>query len=306
MSLLALLAASWLGFSGLPLDREPNDTIETAHPVVRTHRGMPGLLAERRAGPAVVIPGRLTPGDVDFFRFGVRAGQVLTVAVEEPGRGAFADPLVGVFGPGSDAPVATNDDGGPGFLSRLSLVAEHTGTWTVGVTGFGDDDFDGEGHAETLDYRLVISVVRDPAWHDEGERGGRNDTARGAKWLFPRLFPPGFFGRAAVVSGSLEPGDVDQFRVLLLHGTELSASLFDLEGGRFNDAVVRVERGVAVLAEDDDAGPGFLANLAFRAPLRGLRAYRVVVTGFDPDPKDDDPHREDFAYQLVLSVARPR
>jgi hypothetical protein len=248
-----------------------------------------------------VVRGKLVPGEVDFHRFDLRADEVVTVSVRDPGQGEFADPLVGIFGPGDAEPVAVNDDGGPGFLSRLALRADRTGTWTVALTGFGDSDFDGSGHGESFAYQLLVAVVADPARHEEADR-------RGAGWaepLFPgaRRFLP---WRAAVVTGSLEPGDVDRFSVHLRHGAVLTASLFDEAAGEFNDSVLRlVGADGRRLAENDDGGPGFLSNLAVRALKHGRGRFLVEITGFDPDASDGTPHPESFDYQLVISVEPP-
>jgi hypothetical protein len=255
------------------------------------------FLSERFGRSGVVIEGRLTPGDVDRFSFRLRAGEVLTASLQEGGAGEFHDPVLAVFGPGDTTPVARSDDGGPGFLPRLALRADRDGVWQVALSGFGDADFDGSGHEERLRYRLVLAAQSDPPHRTESEG---NDSIRRAD----RVRLP--FG-ASLVSGRLVRGDVDVYEVWLDRRSTLTASLFDAEAGAFHDAVLRLrDRDGALLAEDDDGGPGFLPNLAFEPPRagRGFRPFPVYVEirGFDPDPADDRPHPEDFTYDLVVSV----
>lgn len=299
--ILTLLPARGWAFG---FDHEPNDSLATATSLVAGRHRVPGLLSERRLGPGVLVRGRLEPGDVDFYRFGLRAGEVLTVAVRAEDAGAFNDPQIAIFGPDQDEPTLVNDDGGPRLLPRLSLIAEDGGTWSVAVTGFGDDDFDGTGHEEQFEYVLEIAAVRDPAWRNEAEHGGSNDSAEGAQPVFRgiRSWLP---RRAAVISGSLEPGDVDQFAVRVWPGATVSASLYDLEGGAFNDSVLRLEKVDRVLAENDDGGPRLLSNIAAQADGRGRQHLRVVVTGFDYDGEDELSHAESFDYTLVIGVEPP-
>jgi hypothetical protein len=255
------------------------------------------FLSERSGRSGVVLHGRLSPGDVDRFSFRLRAGEILSASLLDGEDGEFHDPVLGVFGPGDSTPAARSDDGGPGFLPRLALRADRDGLWTVAVTGFGDADFDGSGHEERLRYRLVVAAQGDPPQRSEHEG---NDTAQDADRV--RLV----FG-AAAISGRIERGDVDVFEVWLLGRSTLTASVYDAESGAFHDAVLRLrDRSGALLAENDDGGPGFLSNLSFEPP-RGSRGFRpfpvyLELSGFDPDPKDDRPHPEDFRYEFVVSV----
>lgn len=257
------------------------------------------FLGERFGRSGVVLTGRLVPGDADRFFFRLREGEILTAALLDGENGEFHDPVLAVFGPGDDAPVARSDDGGPGFLPRLALRADRAGVWKVVVTGFGDADFDGSGHEERLRYELVLAAQGDPPHRTESEG---NDGAAQADRL--RLH----FG-AAAVSGRLERGDVDVYELWLDRRAKLTASVFDLEAGAFHDAVLRLrDRSGTLLAENDDGGPGFLPNLSFEPP-RGSRGWRpfpvyLEVRGFDPDPADARPHPEDFAYELVVSLDR--
>ena len=257
--------------------------------------GAPGF--ERAGRHGVVIAGTLAPAAVTRHGVRLREGELLTVSLQDADGGELADPLLGVFAPSDPGePVAADDDGGPGFLPRLALRAAESGLFTIAVSGFGDDDFDGSGHREQVAYRLVVAIESDPALLVEGERGRPLDTLplrRGA----------------ALVSGSLTPGDVDAFELSLDAGASLTASIFEPDGGEFHDPVLRlVDDAGRVLAANDDGGPGFLANLAFETPATGRArrpvTLRVEVDGFDPDGEGPLAHAEDFSYQLVISIDR--
>jgi len=248
----------------------------------------------------VVLEGRLRPGDVDRYALRLRRGDVLTVSLHEQDAGEFHDPVLGVFAPSDrEKPVAQSDDDGPGFLPRLAVRAEESGTWVVAVTGFGDDDFDGEGHAERFRYELVVaSQGQRPALVEREGREG-NDSLDDADALRLRR-------GVAILEGDLAPGDVDVFELWVDPRDTLTASVFDESGGEFHDSVLRLrDRKGRELARSDDGGPGFLSNLDYaQRKSRGDRAVKVFVelTGFDGDPDDARPHPEDFGYQLVISV----
>jgi hypothetical protein len=222
----------------------------------------------------------------------LREGELLTAALRDREGGEFHDPLLGVRAPSGGAPIAADDDGGPGFLPRLALRAEETGWFTVLVTGFGDTDFDGSGHVETLRYRLVVAIEQDPP--RVVERESSVDALRLRQG-------------ATLVSGRLEPGDTDAFELWLDPGATLTVSVFENGRGEFHDPVLRLfdARG-QLLAQNDDGGPGFLANLAYEAKptARGWRPtpIRLELAGFDPDGPGAATPSEDFPYQLVISI----
>ena len=255
---------------------------------------------ERFGGSGRVIAGELVPGEARRHRVYLREGELLTASLRDMQGGELHDPLLGVFAPSSAArPAAADDDGGPGFLPRLALRAGESGWFTLVVTGFGDADFDGSGHRESLRYRLVVAIEADPPRVVERETGPGRSGA-GADALRLRR-------GALVVSGRLTPGDADVFELWLDPDAELTASVFESGRGEFHDPVLRLfdERG-RLLAQNDDGGPGFLATLAFeaRAAGRGSRPIpvRLELAGFDPDGAGAAPHVEDFSYQLVVSI----
>lgn len=282
-------------------ESEPNDSLASATPLAATRTGAPDFLDGR--GPAgAVAHGRLDPGDVDFFSFAARAGDLITASVVEPARGEFHDAVLAVFGPGDTEAVAQDDDGGPGFLPRLAVRADRTGTWTLAVAGFGDTELEGDDHEQRFDYRLVAAVTSDPGLAESDLRGGNDAPSR------PDLALLGRAGRgtrgAVIVTGDLARGDVDHFAVPVARGAVLTASLFDEASGERNDSQLRIlDRRGRLLDENDDGGPGFLSNVVTDGePLSPF--VIVAVDGFDPDPGDAKPHEETFRYRLVVSWER--
>lgn len=265
---------------------EPNDSAATA---TQLDPGDAGVVAR----------GALTPGDVDWYALPLRAGEVLTVSLEEDGDGAFHDAVLGVFRPGEERPAAADDDGGPGFLPRLAVPVDVDGLWHVAVGGFGDAALDGGDHEERFAYRLVLGVVADPPLQVDPDEAGIGDDEAS-----PQLEADLLARGVAVLVGRLVPGDVDRFRLPLTDGAVLTASVFDDARGAFHDAVLRVDsEGGDRLAEDDDAGPGFLPNLVLRSGREGEGV--LSLTGFDDDPDDGLPHEQRFVYRLVLSLETP-
>jgi len=239
--------------------------------------------------------GRITPGGVDIFALEAPADSVLLVSVHTNDAGEFEDPVLGVFAPGEDTPRWSDDDGGPGFLSRIAVPLDQSGGWRIAVSGSGDERFDGSTHEERFDYRLDVAVVADLNRIDEGE--GQNDGP-----LAPtKLFTPSAATAIAVIAGELTPGGVDHFR--LPGGRQLlAASLFDDAGGEFNDSLLQLlDREAALSAANDDGGPRFLSNLTGAFPR--CSGEILAVRGFDTDPDDGQTHREDLAYHLVVTTA---
>lgn len=282
-SLVAALSGAPARAAGFGVERHPKAKV----PLVR--------LLPAGAGRAALRSGALRPGDVDTFAVWASAGSLLAVAVRTKDAGELDDPILGVRGPGDDAFRLLSDDGGPGFLPRAALAVDRSGVWQIAVSGFGDDDFEGD-HEERLWYRIELALIPRPDRVWDGEP--YNDSAAHA----PALRRWRGYGPTTIVTGRLTPGDTDYFRI---PGAKVvAASLYDGEGGEFNDSVLRLRVGGEERARDDDGGPIFLSNL--RASGAGCGTAVLAVEGFDPDPDDDALHREDFVYHLVVTTTRSR
>ena len=98
---------------------------------------------------------QIQPGGADFFKFRVKAGDILALEVV---RGAF-DSLLGVFDADTGEFLAGDDDGGGGLLSRLLLIANVDLNLAVAVSSFPDVGFTGAG-AESGRYVLVVNTYQ--------------------------------------------------------------------------------------------------------------------------------------------------
>lgn len=107
--------------------------------------------------------------DPDFYAITVGANQVITLTVAAPEGPDFNnDPVVGLFG--SDGSLLiSDDDGGPGFDSKLEYTLSAAGQYFVAVSGYADFDFDGIGDFDPNDapstnwlYHLQISAAPAP------------------------------------------------------------------------------------------------------------------------------------------------
>ena len=293
-----LAAIGFLALFSLPFqvcEQEPNDTLETATPLESKH----GPLAGERRGNGVLAVGHLRPGDVDHYRFRVRQGEVVTAALRDETGGERADGVMALFGPGGGDPLAKVDDVATSLAPRLALVAEESGDYTLAVSGFGDEDLNGD-HEQRFAYRLAVAVAKAQPELRESDVGGRNDDPRHPDLAFlkdARLLPRG----AAVLTGELEPGDVDHFLIPAVPGAVVTAAVYDLEGGEANDSVLRLLDGDGeVLIENDDAGPGFLSRIVHSVDRPGRLV--LAIDGFDDTPDDGAPHEQAFRYWLVVAV----
>lgn len=257
-----------------------------------------------------VVTGDLTEGDVDFFALNLTAGQLLLVGLFDDSRGEHNDTRLGVFfeplsqNDPSVPPVAVDDDGGPGFLSRLAVPITQTGIWKVGVTGFRDTLFQGahlEGRDGPVHYQLILSVATNPAARAESQT---NNTPAQADSL-----PTG----GAVLQAHLQPTDVDFFALNVADADRLTVSLFDLQAGVFNSARGEVNdtriqlfdsNGLPVSGGDnDDGGPGFLSNVAVTVPPGAGGHWTVGVTGYRDFGFTGAHLAGPFDYELIVATS---
>jgi hypothetical protein len=98
----------------------------------------------------------LPAGDLDFYRFRARAGEVL---VAETGLGTVADTVLGLWGPRGEL-LAVNDDYSPHrTVSRLVVTVPADGEYTLGVATAPDAGFTGAGPGEGR-YVLTVRTYR--------------------------------------------------------------------------------------------------------------------------------------------------
>jgi hypothetical protein len=124
---------------------EPNDSLPVTGPMTTSARGHGG------GRPLVTLPfsthdrfSSIAPGDVDFYRFRAKAGDIIAI---ETLPGTPMDTLIGLFDDAGNLLVLDDDGGvgGVGGLSRLLVRLPADLTLTVGVTTYPDFGFTGNG-----------------------------------------------------------------------------------------------------------------------------------------------------------------
>lgn len=147
-ALVAVPAASMAQY----FETEANDTFATGNFFSR------GLFPP---DGAIAIDGHISPGDIDFFRVDLFAGDwvSLFVATRDP---STEDTVLGIFAP--DGSLYDFNDDAFGFNSAWTGTIPVDGVWGFAVTGFPDFDFVGR-HEQEWDYKLTIGLnpVPEPA-----------------------------------------------------------------------------------------------------------------------------------------------
>jgi hypothetical protein len=94
-------------------------------------------------------------GDVDFYRFTARQGDVIVAEI----LSSQLDTVLGIYDRRTGERLAVDDDSGPGPLSRITFTVPADGEYAVAVSTFPDFDFVG---ASTGIGRYVLSVGPPP------------------------------------------------------------------------------------------------------------------------------------------------
>lgn len=129
---------------------EPNDSLATARRVSLPF-STDGLRSFSEIDPA--------GGDIDYYRFSAKAGDILAIEVVRAQLGVF-DGLIGLFNADNGQLLAVDDDGGFGGLGGLSRLLVQVGAdlnLAVAVTTYPDVGFTGAGGPGG---RYVLTVNR--------------------------------------------------------------------------------------------------------------------------------------------------
>ena len=199
-------------------------------------------------------------GDIDYFRFTAKEGQLYQIDVA---LGTLDDSIVDLFD--SDGSfLDSNDDYGDTFASRLFWEAPSSGERYVAVEGYG-----------TGTYTLTVSLITDDHANSEGRA---TEIRVGAD--------------VRGVVGSQD--DIDYFRFRALRGQiyQIDVALGTLDRSRL---YLRDADGSFLGSHHDDGGP-FAAGLYWEAPSSGERYVAVeglfdigtyILTVSLADPIDD-------------------
>ncbi len=219
---------SSFGRTTVPEGAEPNDNLGTPTPI---NCGEIGLGNLQQAG------------DTDWWGpITVPAGGMALAAEVDPplsGTSELYDSVMDIVDPGGVV-FATDDDGGPRYLSRVAASLP-AGTYYVVVRGYNN--------AETGDYALSVDCSSPwPAFTEAPEQNGSPFTTPAGT---PTVIPCG-----SVVTGNLAVvGDQDWYRVVLPRGGLLYATTDADPNATQNvgDTVVYLRDGAGnELANNDD------------------------------------------------------
>jgi hypothetical protein len=94
-------------------------------------------------------------GDVDFYRFTARRGQVIVAEI----LSSQLDTVLGIYDRRTGEQLAVDDDSGPGPLSKITFTVPRDGEYAVAVSTFPDFDFEG---VSTGTGRYVLRVAPAP------------------------------------------------------------------------------------------------------------------------------------------------
>jgi len=268
---IALTGTAWAVDEG-----EPNHPIQTAQPLIIPASGsvtVKGALGSR-------LPSEPLVADVDFYSFKGKAGDVVTIDIDDGMKSDSSrrsvDTWIGIFAPGSDfVRKALNDDVARSqgldegstslFDSRIDkLKLDKDGTWTVGVSstkrplGTGGillgTALSGAANGE---YTLTISGVTPSVLHinievkpGSGEFAPVNPKAKGT--IPVALLSSAEFNALEV---KIDP------KTLTFGSTGIEQSLRrcgkegeDVNGDGLLDLVCHFDNQLAKFAEDEDVG----------------------------------------------------
>jgi hypothetical protein len=234
----------------------------------------PGAAAEIR--PGETREGRLEAGDLtgrrgleDRWTFTARAGQLARVDVVS----SFDNYAVLLY---NGMAVDSNDDGGDGTNARLMTVLPGAGTYTVVVSGYSASTSGGR-------YTIALQLTEAPAGAGRVER-----LTVGQR-----------------VSGRLEAGDRPRSGggyedLWEFDGRAGQDVMIEMHSSDFDSYLELRDESGAVLAENDDGGPGNDALIISHLPRAGR--YRIVARSYGE-------RQATGLYDLALSnagdVARP-
>jgi hypothetical protein len=145
----AMLAATGACLAQTIVDTEPNNTIATASLIVRT----PGYFS------GVGIGALNYAGDVDFYSIQVTNTELLTAAITPLMNGNTSPEIeAGIFDQSGDLLSLDTGSSGNGFQAIVSYAPTVSGTYYIGVTGSGDDQFIGD-HTQQGPYQIVVGIT---------------------------------------------------------------------------------------------------------------------------------------------------
>ena len=249
-----------------PAPFEPNDTLATA-----TEALVGG--ANEQVFSGVIGDGAQGSRDVDLFSMVLVAGQTVDVEVVAQVSGSDLDSYLRLFN-SAGVQLASNDDAGGSFDSSLAYTANATGTYYVGVSGYGNSLYapatgSGTVAGSTGDYVVAFSRTAAPL--------EPNDSLAQAITVVPSAGTASF--EAIVGDGAYGSRDVHLFAVDLVASQELTLTIVAAAAGSSLDSYLRLFDATGQqLAANDDASGSMDSSLFYVAATAGR--FFIGVSGY--------------------------
>jgi hypothetical protein len=249
-----------------PAPGEPNDTLAAATVGLAAGVGQSSF-------SGVVGDGANAARDVDLFAVALAAGDSVEAAVRAAATGSSLDSFLRIFNAAGQQ-LAFNDDASNSLDSQLVFSATVTGTYYVGVSGYGNSAYSpvtgsGTTAGSTGPYEVTFRRSSPPL--------EPNDSLAQATVVTPVAGAARF--DAAVGDGAYGSGDVDLFRVSLAAGQQLTADIAARTAGSSLDSYLRLfDANGRELAGNDDFGGSLDSFLTYTAAATGT--FFVGVSGY--------------------------
>ena len=249
-----------------PAPGEPNDTLAAATVGLANGIG-------QAAFSGVVGDGANADRDVDLFSIPLVAGESLEATIRAAATGSSLDSFLRVFNAAGQQ-LAFNDDASGSLDSQVVFSAAATGTYYVGVSGYGNSAYTpatggGTAAGSTGPYEVTFRRSLPPL--------EPNDSLSQATVVTPVAGAARF--DAVIGDGAYGSGDVDLFRVSLAAGQQLTADIAADTAGSSLDSYLRVFDATGrELASNDDFGGAIDSYLTYTAAAAGT--FFVGVSGY--------------------------
>lgn len=233
--------------------------------------------------------------DVDLYRINATAGSTLTARSSLPLGGAAMDTVLQLFD-ASGNPLALNDDF-DGLYSRLVHTFTTAGTYYVGVSGYGNQNYLAVSGGNTTpgsvgDYGLDLSL-------DVGDtRASAQATGLSAGGRFVQT-------NAAIGDGRLGDADVDLYQFNATAGTMLTAITSQPSGGAAMNTVLRLFDAAGNPLAFSDSLASLYSQLIYTFTTAGLYYLGISGTGnsaYNPNSVGSGTTGSIGDYQIALTL----
>lgn len=266
-------AAMVMSAQAVITESEPNNDSSTATTITR------GATPWSDNGQVEFNPA----GDNDWFKIDLTVGETLIVQTTPLIDDFDPDTVMAIVDPSGTTVLTSDDDGGPGFGSRVVFNAPSTGTYYVAITGYHGGgqsalSYYTGAHSEQGPYLIEASISAAPAnaWNEGADGGG--DAGK-----LPETAQSTAATQCArtidAIIGNLDPSDADMFAIYIsdpgaFSATTVGATSFDTQLWLFD------ANGNGVTFNDDSGG---LQSTITGQFITGPGTYYIAISSYDHD-----------------------